>query len=240
MAMSEGASTVHGRRGDAAEDVAEAVLVAGQRDGAGGAGRKAVLLLRLPEKLQERRVAQVRQPHHEPSAVRADRHVPRRHRRGPGIPSAPPPHSAAQPGDRRDRDHVAHAVLLGSDGRIRAFSLLAAALRSGWELGNLVASCGMLGGVEELDLAPAPPRLPRRRQALCHPRSPPLIGPGAAPASRAAGAHCIPRCCRPMPPEPLCWCRRASGSTSEAILSGQHRASVDNDLTFPVAEPELF
>ena len=52
-----------GRRGGhAVEDVEEVVLVAGERDGARG-GREAVLLLRLPQQLQERRVAEVRHPH---------------------------------------------------------------------------------------------------------------------------------------------------------------------------------
>ena len=50
------------------EDVEEVVLVAGERDGA-GRGREAVLLLRLPQQLQERRVGEVRQTHHEPPPV---------------------------------------------------------------------------------------------------------------------------------------------------------------------------
>jgi hypothetical protein len=112
-----------GRRGHAVEDVEEAVLVAGERDGARRRG-EAVLLLRLPEQPPERRVVQVRQPQHEPprrpvAAVHAHSHVPRRHRvrplhqrRRPGGrgAGAPPAHGAPEPDERRDRDYdLAHA-----------------------------------------------------------------------------------------------------------------------------------
>jgi hypothetical protein len=126
-----------GRRGHAAEDVEEVVLVAGKRDGPGGR-REAVLVLRLLQQLPERRVAEVRQRHHEPpggagAGLHAHRHVPRRNRirartRGAGGeagggcgrgvvaagPPPPPPHGAAQPRegrDRRDRQ-LAHASCL--------------------------------------------------------------------------------------------------------------------------------
>ncbi|RCV15034.1 hypothetical protein SETIT_3G026700v2 [Setaria italica] len=94
-----------------------------ERDGPGGR-REAVLLLRLPQQVPERRVAEVRQLHHEPpraapAAFHAHRHVPRRHRgagaRGGGLrcgggAGPPPAHGAAQPDERRDRDHdLAHA-----------------------------------------------------------------------------------------------------------------------------------
>jgi hypothetical protein len=128
-----------GRRGHAVEDVAEVVLVAGERDGP-GRRREAVLFLRLPQQLTERRVAEVRHPYHEPpggagpggggGGLHAHSHVPRRHRgagagggegegggggaggvRGAAAgPPPPPPHGAAQPHEGRDRDrHLAHA-----------------------------------------------------------------------------------------------------------------------------------
>ena len=84
------ATAAGGRGGHAVEDVEEVVLVAGERDGA-RCGREAVLLLRLPQQLQERRVAEVRHPHHEPPRPRrrcrplhGHGDVPRRHRRQGG------------------------------------------------------------------------------------------------------------------------------------------------------------
>jgi hypothetical protein len=103
-----------GRGGEVAEDVLEEALVAGERDGArAGAGREAVLLLRLPEQLPEHRVVQVRRPHHEPPrrAAHAHRHVARRdHRLAPGRrhrcarrgAGPPPPQRLPEPHDVAD------------------------------------------------------------------------------------------------------------------------------------------
>ncbi|KAF8769159.1 hypothetical protein HU200_006659 [Digitaria exilis] len=96
-----------------------------ERDGSGGR-REAVLLLRLPQQLHERRVAEVGHPHHEPPALHAHRHVPRRHRRvtssslaggarrgDGGSAGPPPPQGAAQAHQRRDGDRdLAHVCLL--------------------------------------------------------------------------------------------------------------------------------
>ncbi|KQJ85130.1 hypothetical protein BRADI_5g25021v3 [Brachypodium distachyon] len=125
-APAQGSGAGAGVRGaNASEDVAEPGLVAGERDGARRAGGKAVLLLGVPEQLQERRVAQLRHSHHEPRGrgssfvLHAHRHVPRRHRhrrllvvfrRPRRRPGAPAPDRAAQPGERGDRQHdLAHA-----------------------------------------------------------------------------------------------------------------------------------
>jgi hypothetical protein len=93
-----------GRGGEVAEDVLEEALVAGERDGArAGAGREAVLLLRLPEQLPEHRVVQVRRPHHEPPrrAAHAHRHV---------VPPGPPPRPRPPPPLRAPRRGTATAA----------------------------------------------------------------------------------------------------------------------------------